>query len=87
MIVQFIRILLIIGIIYFIIWIITKRIFPFLLKKFINKMNNPSIDGQNQFYDNKRKKEGEVTIDYAPKKEKKIDKNNGNYIDYEEVKK
>ena len=50
-------------------------------------MNNPSTDGQNQFYNNKRKKEGEVTIDYAPKKEKNIDKDNGDYVDYEEVKK
>lgn len=84
---QFIRILLIIGLIYFLIWIITKRIFPFLLKRFINKMNNPLDDRQNDFFGKKRKKEGEVTIDYAPKNEKKIDKDNGDYVDYEEVKK
>lgn len=84
---QFIRILLIIGLIYFLIWIITKRIFPFLLKRFINKMNNPLDDRQNDFFGNKKKKEGEVTIDYAPKKEKNIGKDNGDYVDYEEVKK
>jgi hypothetical protein len=32
------------------------------------------------------RKEGEVNIDFAPKKNKKVDKENGEYIDYEEVK-
>ena len=31
------------------------------------------------------KKEGEVTIDYVPKKNKKVGKSTGDYIDYEEV--
>lgn len=32
------------------------------------------------------RKEGDVKVDFAPKRNKKIDKNSGEYIDYEEVK-
>ncbi len=31
------------------------------------------------------KKEGEVTIDYAPEPEKKVRKDSGDYVDYEEL--
>ncbi len=31
------------------------------------------------------KKEGEVSIDYLPKSEKKVHKKKGDYVDYEEV--
>ena len=31
------------------------------------------------------KKEGEVTIDYMPESDKKVQKNSGDYVDYEEV--
>ena len=34
----------------------------------------------------KKKKEGEVTIDYMPDNKKHIRKDSGDYIDYEEVK-
>ncbi len=32
-----------------------------------------------------RKKEGEINIDYMPKKKKVVDKDSGDYVDYEEV--
>ncbi|MFC2096446.1 hypothetical protein ACFLQ3_01955 [Bacteroidota bacterium] len=38
---------------------------------------------QNQYKD---KKEGDVTINTKPDKNKKIDKDKGDYVDYEEVK-
>ena len=31
------------------------------------------------------KKEGEVTIDYLPESDKKVQKDKGKYVDYEEV--
>jgi len=34
---------------------------------------------------NQKKKEGEVTIDYIPDKKKHIDKEDGDYVDFEEV--
>ncbi len=44
-----------------------------------------------RFQSNRKKesfrKEGEVNIDFAPKKNKKIEGDNGDYIDFEEVKK
>jgi len=38
---------------------------------------------QNQY---NQQKEGDVTINTKPSKEKKFDKNDGEYVDYEEVK-
>lgn len=39
---------------------------------------------QNQ--NNTKKKEGKMTIEYKPKKNKIINKNEGEYVDYKEVK-
>jgi len=44
---------------------------------------------QKQYRDDSRQrtgKEGAVNIDYVPEKKKKIAKNEGDYVDYEEVK-
>jgi hypothetical protein len=32
-----------------------------------------------------RKKEGEINIDYIPKSKKVVDKDSGDYVDFEEV--
>ncbi len=39
----------------------------------------------NDIYDEK-KKEGEVSVDYMPPKKKDKDDNDGEYVDYEEIK-
>ena len=41
---------------------------------------------ENQKNQYKRKKEGDVTINTKPKTEKKIDKDEGDYVDFEEIK-
>lgn len=50
----------------------------------------PGGSRNSKFQGNRQKerfrKEGDVTIDFTPKKNKKVDKENGEYIDYEEVK-
>ena len=38
---------------------------------------------QNQY---NRKKEGDVTVNAKPQKSKKIDKDEGDYVDFEEIK-
>ncbi len=40
-------------------------------------------DGQRET--TRKKKEGEVTIDYIPDKKKQIRKDDGDYVDFEEV--
>jgi hypothetical protein len=41
---------------------------------------------ENSFKNPERKREGEVTIENKPKLDKKISKDDGQYVDYEEVK-
>lgn len=59
--------------------------------KFVTWLFQMSGGNKNSKFQGSRKKErlrkeGEVTIDFAPRKNKKVDKENGEYIDYEEVK-
>ena len=75
-----IRIILIVVLVYYLAKWITSLIYPYLFKKY-------QKDQQSQYNNtrNKKKKEGEVTIDYTPKNDKQFDKDSGDYIDYEEV--
>lgn len=65
------------------IFFIVKFFAQFFLKSFLNKMQNNAGNQQSKY---NQKKEGEVTINTKPNQGKKIDKNEGDYIDYEEVK-
>ena len=67
----------------FLIFFIIKFLAQFFLKSFLNKMQNNAGNQQSQ---NNQKKEGDVTINKKPNQGKKIDKNEGDYIDYEEIK-
>ena len=51
----------------------------------------PGSKNSNSYFRSNRekkhfRKEGDVKVDFAPKRNKIIDKNSGEYIDYEEVK-
>jgi hypothetical protein len=76
MIVGLLRLLIIALLIYLIVKVLVRLILPLLTG------NTARSSGQ---YGSGRK-EGDVTIDYAPKKKKKIGKDEGDYIDYEDVK-
>ena len=67
----------------FLIFFIIKFFAQFFLKSFLNKMQNNAGNQQSQ---HNQKKEGDVTINTKPNQGKKIDKNEGDYIDYEEIK-
>ena len=58
------------------------RILLWLL--FPNKMfvKNPNQGNRTEYYE---KKEGDINIDYIPKKDKKIKNDTGDYTDYEEL--
>jgi len=72
------KFLLVLFIIYFIIRIFTR----YFLRRFAKNMQQNFEEKGNRY--NKRK-EGDVTINTKPKKGKKIDKGEGDYVDYEEV--
>ena len=70
----------------------TKSIYWNFLKYFINKTQRDFNNRENGYEQRHRKKEGEISIDYIPKKDKKrtafggkdMD-DQGDYVDYEEV--
>ena len=82
---QFLRIILILIIIYYLGRLIFRLIFPYLFQGYINKRTGNS-SGKKHYSKNKNKKEGEITIDYIHRKDKKFSKDKGEYIDFKEVK-
>jgi len=70
-----VRFLLIIFIIFFLVRVIVRFIFRSYVKNMQQNFENQQ----------KNKKEGEVTINTKPKTGKKIDKDEGDYVDYEEI--
>ncbi len=73
------RFLLILFIIFFIVRIFTRYVFRSYVK-------NMKRNFENQQNKNNNKKEGDVTINTKPKTGKKIDKDEGDYVDFEEIK-
>ena len=84
--------LLIIVLIYYLFRLTARFVSPFLLKYFINKTQRDFSNRENGYDKRHRKKEGEVSIDYIPKKDKKRAASGrketgdeGDYVDFEEV--
>ena len=67
----------------FLIFFILKFFAQYFLKSFLNNMQKNAGAQQTQY---NQKKEGDVTINKKPEQGKKIDKSEGDYVDYEEVK-
>ncbi|MDD7885875.1 DUF4834 family protein [Flavivirga sp. 57AJ16] len=80
----FVRMILIILLIYFGIKILSRLFAPFIFK-YITKKAEQRFGGQfGKQQQEKPKKEGEVIIDKIPKT-KTSNKNVGDYVDYEEI--
>lgn len=82
----FVRMILIIMLIYFGIKILSRLFAPILLK-FVAKKAEERFGGpyQRGQQNQKTEKEGEVTIDKMPNKGKSSNEKVGDYIDYEEI--
>jgi hypothetical protein len=63
-----------------------KFIFPWLLASGINKMNADKQKKYQDFIKNKKREEGQVSVDFIPPKDKNRSTDEGEYVDYEEVK-
>jgi len=73
-----IRLILILLVIYLVIKIVAR----FLLRSFVKNVNRNFEDQQKKY---RKEKEGDVTINAKPRGNKKIDKDEGVYVDYEEL--
>ena len=71
------------------IYMIGKAIFKGLLSWFlgdtVKKMDNQIRQQQDELKRQKKKQEGRVTINYQPKQDKNFGKEDGDYVDFEEV--
>ena len=84
----FLRTVLIILLIYYGLKIISRLLAPYMLKylsKKAEKRFGGEFRGFNYHYPPKPKKEGEVTIDKVPERDKSSNKDVGEYVDYEEI--
>jgi hypothetical protein len=64
--------------------IISRYVMPFLLKRFISKMQNKAQQQQNN-NQQPNVKEGETIIDKKPSKDGQSNNSVGEYVDYEEI--
>ena len=76
--IRFILLILLFLFFYFLFKIILQFIIPFFRAR-----NNFSSQNSRKY---SNKKEGETTIDYIPKKDKKFKKEDGEYVNYKDVK-
>lgn len=77
-------ILILIGI-YFVFKIVARFLLPILLKKMVERAANNMANHQNNSQEG-GKRTGEINVDYVPKKGKKMDDSQGEYVDYVEIK-
>jgi len=85
----FIKTILIILLVYFGLKFLIRLAAPYILR-YLSKKANQRVESffrefssQSEFYDNQ--KEGKVSIDRQPKKNRKSGKKVGEYIDFEEI--
>ena len=82
-----IRFVIIFFVVYFLFSLVTRYVLPFVVRFFFRRMSDRvRRDYEKKMHDKrKRENEGEITIRYRPDKGKVITKENGEYIDYEDV--
>jgi len=83
---MFFKVLIIILGIYLIGRMIIKSVVSWFLGDTTQKMNDQLRRQQEEMARQKRKREGQVTINYHPKQNKNFGKDEGDYVDFEEVK-
>ena len=78
----FLRFLLIVFIIFYVLMLVGRL----LLKRFIKISRTQYNNGHGQNSARKTKREGETFIDFQPQEKKQIPDDEGDYVDYEEIK-
>ena len=81
-----VKVILIILGVYFLGKMIFRSVISYFFGKTVQNMNDQMYQQQKEMSKLKKKKEGKVTINYQPKSDKTFGKEDGDYIDFEEVK-
>ena len=72
--------------IYIVVRFFTRLLMPVVMEDYVDKAKKQAEKDRQEFLKKNKQKEGKVSIDYVPPVDKKINKDEGDYIDYEEVK-
>jgi hypothetical protein len=83
---MFVKVLLIIVGVYLLLKWIFRSIVTSFFGKATQDLNAQMRRQQDEMLHKKKKKEGEVTVNYQPKSNKNFGKADGDYVDFEEVK-
>lgn len=81
----FLRTIVIIFIIFYVLRLFARYILPSLFVNYVNRKMG-GFSGQQQRTTRAYKKEGEVSIDYSPQKKQSKKNDAGEYVDYVDVK-
>ena len=81
------KFILIIVLGYYFLKLLFRALMPFLLKYIVKKAEGNAFFGDMNSGNKTQKEEGEITIDYAPNKnkEKKTPGDEGEYVDFEDI--
>jgi len=83
----FIRTILFIVVVYYLLKVVIRYILPLLFGNYMNRrMNDFSNQYNRQQQSTGKKKEGEVTVDAPSNRTSAKNKDRGEYVDYEEIK-
>lgn len=83
-----IRVALILLLIYILVKLFTRYVFPYIIKRFIRKTQEKYQRERDSYYEERsgKKKEGEIHVNYVPDDYNQKNKDDlGEYIDYEEL--
>ena len=83
---MFFKVLLVILGIYLLGKLVIRSVISYFLGDTAKKMNDQLHRQQEELARQKKKREGHVSINYQPKTEKNFRKEDGDYVDFEEVK-
>jgi len=81
----FLKIILLILIIFYAFKLLGNLLFPYIISKKINNDEHRKRKAWDDFLFRKKSEEGKVTVDFNGNKNKKRN-NDGEYVDYEEIK-
>jgi hypothetical protein len=84
-IVNFLRTILIILLIYYGFKIVMRFVFPFFVKRFMGKVERKFQEQQGNQSKEPPAKVGETIVDKTPNSDKKSNDSVGEYVDYEEI--
>ena len=82
---MFLKVLIIILGVYFLGKMLVRGVVSYFLGDVNERMNDRIRRQQDEALRQKKKEEGQVTVNYQPKQNKNFAKDDGDYVDFEEV--